>query len=194
MHTDRIIRPARADDLAGIHEIARSFGLLGAWPSGPDFLDREHETGSLAVATVDDRVVAFAGALRRGDLTHLGDLFVLRHHQSHGLGQELLDLVLAPGSPAVTFASADPRAVALYIRRGMRPRGVILYLAGGASRLDGPHATVHAASSDHIADLDTTVSGGSRTADLAPPLRSCPGSRPNASTPWCGCASAPVVP
>jgi GNAT superfamily N-acetyltransferase len=148
-----------------VHEVAHRFGLLNSWPDRPDFLDREYETGRLAVATIDERVVAFAGTFRRGNLTHLGDLFVLRHNQSHGLGQALLDVVLAGASPMATFASADPRAVALYVRHGMYPRGVLLYLAG-APRLDSPHATVRAASAEQVADLDGLVSGGPRTADL----------------------------
>jgi len=164
--TDAVIRPARSEDLVGVHQIATGFGLLDAWPERPDFLDREHATGRLIVATVDTRVVAFTGAFRRGDLTHLGDLFVEPQHQSRGLGQRLLDRLLSDASSSITFASTDPRALALYLRWGMRACGVLLYLTG-PGRPNYPHETIRAASVDRIAALDGMASGGDRTEDLA---------------------------
>ena len=163
---DAVIRPARSEDLVGVHAIATSFGLLEAWPGRPDFLDREHGTGRLVVATVDTRVLAFAGALRRGELTHLGDLFVEPEHQSRGLGRRLLDPLLADASSMITFASADPRALALYLRWGMRACGVLLYLTG-SPRLGSPLRTAHLVRADRIAALDGLASGGDRADDLA---------------------------
>jgi GNAT superfamily N-acetyltransferase len=149
-----------------VHEIATGFGLLDAWPERPDFLDREQTTGGLVVATVDTRMVAFAGTFRRGDLTHLGDLFVEPQHQSRGLGQRLLDRLLTDASSTITFASTDPRALALYLRWGMRACGVLLYLTG-SRRPNYPHETIRAASVDRIAALDGMAGGGDRTEDLA---------------------------
>ena len=163
---DAVIRPARAEDLVAVHEIATGFGLLDAWPRRPDFLDREHATGRLVVATVDTRVVAFAGAFRRGDLTHLGDLFVDSRHQSRGVGRRLLDRLLSDASSTITFASNDSRALALYLRRGMRACSVLFHLAG-APRLDSPQAIFRAVTADQIAALDAMAGGGVRAADLA---------------------------
>ncbi|OHV34791.1 MULTISPECIES: GNAT family N-acetyltransferase [Pseudofrankia] len=169
-----LIRAARPADMAAVRGIAAGFDLLGAWPSQPDFLDLERETGRLVVADVADvaggvaRVVGFAGALTRGGLTHLGDLFIDPGTQSAGLGRRLLEAVLpGPGHPVVTFASSDPRALSLYLRQGLRPRQPLWYLGGGAAALPDAPAEIRPATADDIAELDAEVSGGHRVEHLA---------------------------
>jgi hypothetical protein len=68
-------------------------------------------------------VLAFAGAITRGSIAFLTDLFVRPAHQSGQLGKTLLHAVL-PQDALIhcTMSSSDPRALALYIRAGMRPQ------------------------------------------------------------------------
>ena len=64
-----------------------------------------------------------ASAVSRGPVVFLADLFVLPGQQSAGLGSALLRRVLPrEGALRCTASSGDPRAQALYIRWGMRPR------------------------------------------------------------------------
>ena len=86
-----------------------------------------------------DTVIGFAGLLDLGSCVALSDLFVRPDRQSHGVGAALLDEVLPRGRPCVTMASADPRAVASYARRGMRPRWPAYYLSATAGQVrEGP--------------------------------------------------------
>ncbi|WP_328709073.1 GNAT family N-acetyltransferase [Microbispora hainanensis] len=123
-----IVRPAAGADMAGVRAVAGHFGLLDLWPERPDFVDAEREFGEVLVGEVDGTIAGFGGTLRRGTVTHLGDLFVLPGHQSSRLGRTILSRLLPAGTPKVTFASADRRALALYIRHGMRPRCPLFYL------------------------------------------------------------------
>ncbi len=77
----------------------------------------------MSVAEQDGRVLAFAGAITRGPVTFLTDLFVHPQTQSGGLGKILLQQVLAQGPSLIrcTMSSTDPRAQALYTREGMQP-------------------------------------------------------------------------
>ncbi len=88
----------------------------------PPYLSHVMQTGTLSVAVEDGRIVAFAGAITRGNISFLTDLFVLPSLQSAKLGKALLQNVL-PHDDLVhcTLSSSDPRALALYIRSGMRP-------------------------------------------------------------------------
>ncbi|MEU8386428.1 GNAT family N-acetyltransferase [Streptosporangium sp. NPDC048865] len=135
--TESVTRAAREDDMPAVRAVATRFGLLRGWPPGRDFLDAERIFGALALAPAPDgRALGFGGTLRRGAVTHLGDLFVLPESQSSGVGRALLAELLAGDGPKVTFASSDPRAMSLYIRHGLRPRCPLLYLTGPAAGLD----------------------------------------------------------
>ncbi|WP_181019881.1 GNAT family N-acetyltransferase [Nonomuraea typhae] len=161
-----MVRVATADDLPAVRRVARRFGLLEGWPGTPDFLDAERAFGRLLFAPDDaGGALGFGGTLRRGGLTHLGDLFVLPERQSSGLGRTLLTELLRESGPKVTFASSDPRAIALYVRHGLRPLTPLLYLTGPATRL--PAATVLRTRPEDAAPLDATSSGGDRGATLA---------------------------
>ncbi|GAA1630434.1 GNAT family N-acetyltransferase [Catellatospora bangladeshensis] len=158
------VRQAAPDDLAGVRAVARRFGNLAMWPRRPDYLDRELANGRLLAGFAGTEPVGFGATFLRGGLTHLADLFVLPEHQSSGLGRALLARLLPVTAPRVTFASSDPRAVALYIRQGMRPVCPLLYLRGPLGGLPGREPTAAAAD---IAALDADASGGRRDADLA---------------------------
>jgi GNAT superfamily N-acetyltransferase len=88
----------------------------------PTYLHHVLETGAMYVAEQDGEVLAFAGAITRGSITFLTDLFVKPTHQSSQLGKTLLHTVLPQDDHIhCTLSSSDPRAQALYIRAGMRP-------------------------------------------------------------------------
>jgi GNAT superfamily N-acetyltransferase len=161
------IRAVGAADLAAVRRIAAKHDVLAQWPAEPDFLDCERAYGRLLLGEVDGRVAGFGGVLRRGGLTHLGDLFVAADRQSTGLGRALLDRLLDGAGRRVTYASADPRAVALYVRYGMIPRQPLIYLAGPADALSsvddfGPVPAAAPADTSKLVDLDGAVSGGTR--------------------------------
>jgi GNAT superfamily N-acetyltransferase len=162
--TIRTVGPA---DLAEVRRIAGMHDILAQWPAVPDFLDCERAFGRLLLGEVGGRIAGFGGVLRRGGLTHLGDLFVTADRQSAGVGRALLDSLLDGADRRVTYASADPRAVALYIRYGMIPRQPLLYLAGPADALStvddfGPVPASEPADLQALVDHDGAVSGGTR--------------------------------
>ena len=164
--TDTVVRAATDDDMAAVRGVATEFDVLAAWPGPPDFLDLERAAGRLVVAETAGRVVGFAGTLVRGGVTHLGDLFVTARRQSSGVGRRLLDAVLPDGSAAVTYASSDPRALALYLSRGLRPLSPLFYLAGDPTRLPTPMTPADPAGADDVSDLDALASGGERREQL----------------------------
>ncbi|MFB9964283.1 GNAT family N-acetyltransferase [Sinosporangium siamense] len=152
--------------MPAVRAIAEKFGLLHGWPPGRDFLDAERAFGTLLLApTADGQARGFGGTLRRGPVTHLGDLFVAAEHQSSGVGRALLAELLKGDEPKVTFASSDPRAMSLYIRYGLRPWCPLLYLTGPAAGVAGP--AVREARLDDVADLDALAGGGARPETLA---------------------------
>ena len=125
-----VIRPATEDDLAEIQHIFYLNEMQGVAdppppPAGmPPLYQHILQTGTLSVAEQDGYVQGYAGAITRGSVTYLTDLFVHPERQSSHLGKTLLQQVL----PAVdqqtrcTMSSTDYRALALYIRSGMQPQ------------------------------------------------------------------------
>lgn len=98
----------------------------------------------IVVAEQDGAPVGFAAAFTVSSrLTHLADLFVLPAFQGRGIGAALLQAAFAGAGERTTFASADPRAMALYVRAGMRPWWSSMYLSGGPEALAalGPRPT-----------------------------------------------------
>ncbi|HEX8995232.1 MAG TPA: GNAT family N-acetyltransferase [Ktedonobacterales bacterium] len=141
----------------------------------------EMEHGALQVAENDaGAVIGFGGSVGwhgpRGSLTYLSDLFISPDTQSHGVGQAILRaLPLSAGGRCVQ-ASRDPRAHALYMRWGMRPRWPNYWLvadpqwgAHGLDALPGADiALVEAALDDpRLAAWDERVFGFPRPHDLA---------------------------
>ena len=126
-----IFRAARASDLASIYMVyclnevsaAEAEGILASpLQTIPATLHHVFETGTMYVAEQDGTILAFAGAITRGSVTFLTDLFVHPQTQSVGLGKALLQYVLLREHPVhCTMSSTDPRAQALYIRYGMQP-------------------------------------------------------------------------
>src|SRR5215469_1723280 len=124
------VRAASERDLAAMYavyylnEVGTAENIPPLSPQNvPAVLRHVFETGAMAVAEQGGHVLAFAGAITRGPVTFLTDLFVHPQTQSGGLGKTLLQQVLA-GEPSLircTMSSTDPRAQALYTREGMQP-------------------------------------------------------------------------
>lgn len=139
-----------------------------------------HELGALRVAAGESGdITGFGAALTwrgsGGSLTYLSDLFVAPGGQSHGVGQALLESILEGDGARVVLASKDPRATALYIRWGMRPRWPHYWVAADMrdisstlSRLPGAELCVEPTSLDdeELIDWDTTCFGYERPGDL----------------------------
>ena len=123
-----VIRAAQQTELSHIYEVfyhneVRESLQPPALGEPPAYLHHVLETGILSVAEQEGAILAYAGAITRGAVTFLTDVFVHPTHQSGHLGKTLLHTVL-PADELVhcTLSSSDPRALALYIRAGMRPQ------------------------------------------------------------------------
>ena len=172
-----IFRPAEEAELQSVFEVFYQNELLDnpqlPLPGDiPRYLGHVLQTGMLYVAEEDSKILAFAGAITRGNISFLTDLFVLPSSQSGKLGKTLLQTVLPQDNLIhCTLSSSDPRALALYIRAGMRP-----WWPHFALRLDKPtHAwslapdmeIIEADSSDpELLRWDARVSGRLRPEDL----------------------------
>jgi GNAT superfamily N-acetyltransferase len=172
-----IIRPANEAELPSVFEVLYQNELLDnpqlPLPIDiPPYLSHVLQTGTLYVAEEDSRILAFAGAITRGDISFLTDLFVLPSSQSGKLGKTLLQTVLPQDNLIhCTLSSSDQRALALYIRAGMRP-----WWPHFALRIESPTQTwslapemeiIEADSSDlALLRWDARISGRPRPQDL----------------------------
>ena len=141
-----VIRAATLGDATGcgfVHHtswVETYSGLLPAAHWESDTLERRTQTwrrwldggAQVTVAEVGGQVVGFAveGTGRQvGDHQPVRDrelysLYVLAAHHGTGIGQALLDTVLAPGTPAQLWvAESNPRARRFYERNGFLPDG-----------------------------------------------------------------------
>ena len=121
-------RPATEHDLAAssyIYYLNEIQGVQNPPPlqPAPPMLHHIFETGLVYVAEQDEQIIGYAGAIKRGQVSFLTDLFVKPETQSGQVGKTLLQYVLPQdGSIRCTVSSTDPRAQALYIRSGMPPQ------------------------------------------------------------------------
>jgi len=171
------IRPAVEAELQAVFEVFYQNELLDnpqlPLPGDvPPYLSHVLHTGTLYVAEENGRILGFAGAITRGNISFLTDLFVLPSSQSGKLGKTLLQTVLPQDNLIhCTLSSGDPRALALYIRAGMRPWGPHFAL-----QLDKPTHTwplardieiIEADASDPaLLDWDARACGRPRPEDL----------------------------
>ena len=99
------------------------------------------------VAVQDDRVIAFASTIVRGQTHFLSMFWALPSLQSKGIGRRVLARAFGrPRPPAnavrCVYASLDTRAQALYLKFGMRPRGMFYLLRGAPRRSPAPKRAV----------------------------------------------------
>jgi hypothetical protein len=99
------------------------------------------------VAVRAGRVVAFAATIVRGDTHFLSMFWALPGLQSKGVGRQVLTRAFeGPRPPAsavrCVFASLDTRAQMLYLKFGMRPRGMFYLLKGAPGASPRPKLAV----------------------------------------------------
>jgi len=119
------VRDATPDELAAAFAIYRDYEYRDdpAPPplQVPDYLRHVAHTGRVLVAADGARIVGYAGTIVRGEVAFLTDLFVRPTVQSGSIGRALLTAILPTAGVRSTCSTADPRALSLYIRAGMRP-------------------------------------------------------------------------
>jgi GNAT superfamily N-acetyltransferase len=134
------IRAATTADIPAIAGVLEASEESAAWPGQPGWPYVEHlvARGRLPLALVEGVVIGMAGAIDIGrpDVRFLTDLFVHPDRQDHGAGRALLAAAFAGTTERLTFSSADPRALGMYIRAGLRPWWPALYLAVPRGVLD----------------------------------------------------------
>ena len=123
-----------------------------------------------ATALVTERggeVLAYGAAIDTGIARHLADLFVTPDLVERGIGRPLLDAVFGTALRRTTFASADPRALALYVRAGLTPLWPNLYLEGSVVQLPSPERPIAIGPADplRLADLERAWTGAYRPVD-----------------------------
>ena len=142
------IREAEATDLAAAFDIYYEYETHGdkrpASFSVPAYLTHVRETGRLLVAEQSDAIVGFTGLVTRDAVSFLTDFFVRPTGQSASIGRALLTTILPKEGVHCTCSTADPRALALYIRAGMRPIWPQVWLRGdGRTTAHVDHGVTH---------------------------------------------------
>jgi ribosomal protein S18 acetylase RimI-like enzyme len=171
------IRPAAAADLPALYDIWYTSEVgddpqppaRGPWP----WLEHELATGELLLAERNGTALGFAGTITRDTIVFLSDCFVCADAQSSGVGRRLLQQLLAgDGRTHCTVSSSDPRAQALYIRAGMRPRWPNFVLDVETTKLGSLPVSNVEVTAGHAGDpamieWDAAIGGRQRPEDLA---------------------------
>jgi GNAT superfamily N-acetyltransferase len=170
-----IVRPATEADIPAITAVLEANDEPVVWPDVPrapyvDHLLSRPRT-RVVVGELDGTVAGIAASIEIGGPRQrfLSDLYVDPARQSRGLGSAMLRAAFDGVDQRMTFSSSDPRALASYIRNGLRPRWPLLYLEVAAGRL-GPHdddVDVRTADVADTSRLSVAWSGIDRTADFA---------------------------
>jgi GNAT superfamily N-acetyltransferase len=142
-------------------------GPLPDEPLAWEHLRHLRVSGRMVIATTTDgEPVGFGGVVERNGITRLADLFIDPDHQGRGVGQALLREVLGDAAVLTTSASADPRALPLYTRAGMRPLWPYHFLVGDPRKVEVPETTrVEPASREELVAIDTEATGFERSID-----------------------------
>ena len=164
------LRPARPEDVPAIAAVMTSVGEPMEWPGLPGWPYLEHlvSRARVTVAEVDGAIVGYGGSIgvRSDDVRFVTDLYVQPSWHGRGVGQALLADILSGTREALTFSSANPHALPVYVRQGMRPWWPVLYLAGMLGPILPERIEVVASSVEETARLSTLWSGVDRTADF----------------------------
>ncbi len=168
---NEIIRPATAADLPTLYDIwyASEVGDAQPPPRGPwPWLAHELTSGALLLAERDGTAIGFAATITRDEIVFLSDCFVRADAQSRGVGRGLLQrLIPRDDQTFCTVSSNDPRAQALYIRSGMRPRWPNFVLDAATDKLgmlpaNGVELVEGRADDPELIDWDAAISGRHR--------------------------------
>jgi GNAT superfamily N-acetyltransferase len=168
-HAVRLATPADVPGIAAVLA-ANDEPLEQPGVPGYPYLEFLLGRGRVTVAQQGGDVIGFASAIPVGSATVVSDLFV--HPESHGrgVGSKLLAAALLDDQPRMTFSSADPRALPVYVRAGMRPWWPNLYVRLGPAAIDRlPSAasiTVEPAGVEATAELSRSLTGIDRRADF----------------------------
>jgi GNAT superfamily N-acetyltransferase len=171
-----IVRLATADDIPAVAAVLDASGETSTWPDLPGWPYIEHlvARSRVLVAIDGDEVIGMAGSMTIGrpDVRFLSDLFVHPERQDHGAGRALLAAAFDDSSERMTFSSADPRALAMYIRAGLRPWWPCLYLEVPGDALASGAASDHAFTAEQADPVVTarwseTWTDMDRSADFA---------------------------
>ena len=166
------IRQATVDDIPEIRRILAAHEEDGPVAQGGvdiigPYLRHFIERHRSLVTELDGGVVAYGSVLDTGMARMLSDLFVEPGRLGQGLGRSLLTALFEDAPVRATFASSDPRALPVYVRAGMTPLWLCLYLEGDAEQLPpiAPTLTVWDATPDELAILEETWTGAARLVD-----------------------------
>jgi GNAT superfamily N-acetyltransferase len=170
-----LVRPAVETDLAAITAILEANDEPVSWPDvpRPPYVDHllTRPGLRLVVGELEGSVAGVAGSIEVGgpDRRFLTDLYVDPARQSRGLGTALLEAAMAGASERMTFSSSDRRALAAYLRSGMRPWWPLLYVEVEAGRLGAHEPGVDARPADVVetAGIELGWTGIDRTVDFA---------------------------
>ena len=163
------IRAATLDDVPSIRAILAAHGNDGPVTRvdivGP-YVRHLVERHRVLVTVQDGAITAFGAVAHAGVADHLADLFVLPDRLGQGLGRALLQELFAGSRHRTTFASDDPRALPSYVRAGMTPLWVSLYLEGDGGRLpEDPSLDLVPAGAPALAALELEWTGADRAVD-----------------------------
>lgn len=168
----RTTRQATPADVPAMRAIFRAHGDdTPPVPGGADVIGPylDHLVGHHRVLVTEEAgvVVAFGATLDTGRARMLCDLFVTPDRLGQGLGRPLLDALYGNARARLTFASDDPRALPLYVRAGMAPLWINLYLEGLPTRLPDLVSACRARPADpaECAALELAWTGADRTVD-----------------------------
>lgn len=173
------IRPAQPHDLPAVYSTwLAAEGEAPEQPPQPgdpvpSALPHVLRTGHMLVAEDDNGLVGFAAVAYREPVTFLGQLFTTPNAQSSGVGHALLRAIMPDdGRQRSTVSSADPRALGLYVRHGMRPVWPVFDLGVSVERLRSfPRTDVDIvmaeAADPELARWDTEIGGRLRPQDHA---------------------------
>lgn len=172
--TEVEVRPATNADLPGIQAVLAAHDESATWPDLPGWPYLEHLLGRsgarMVVAVGDGSVIGMGSSVAVGsqDVRFLTDLFIHPERQDKGVGRALMEAALDGTTGRITFSSADPRALGMYIRAGMRPWWPLLYLSVPREAVLGDDAhTAESADAATTGSLSLAWTGMDRVEDFA---------------------------
>jgi GNAT superfamily N-acetyltransferase len=143
------IRDASVDDVGELAQVFRDASLsnekdrpnLLAHPDSLVFDGQSVRTGDTIVAVADRRIIGFASAVPAGSFLELEDLFVRPERQREGVGLALVNDVLTRAAMrgfGQLRVTANPHAMAFYLRAGFVKVGMVETRFGSGTRMERP--------------------------------------------------------